>query len=330
MFKGFKGIKYNKDTKNLFHPKIYLFKKDLEWMIIIGSCNLTRAAFSDNNEVVLMLESKTDKNKGMFEKAYKYILSFWPNACTFSDSELKDYKVAYFKSRKVISKFYKKIKYNSGKTFDAPIVDLTWKDFSKAVFSEQEPEGHTFEKRYKMISTIQKIFLNIKYMHKMKGTQRQAIAGLLPNKDGIDYRWFGSMRGNGEFWKQINRNNIRISKALDYIPLKGPVNEEQFNKFVNLFIKAIPNSRRPVATATRLLAMKRPDYFICIDKMNMKKLSKNFAIPKSIGLNRYWKEIADRIQDSKWWNEKNIKPGKEAKLFKYRAAFLDSLFYKYE
>ena len=331
-FEDYKGIKYIKDTKNLFHPKIYIFKKNKNCMLIIGSANLTSAAFEKNKEVVLLLESKTEKNKEIFEKAFKYIISFWSSASTFSDSELEEYKKMYnkyLKLKKTYFKNFKKINIKKNKKFDIPIIDLPWKDFCKLVFNEKLNGEYVFKKRFEVISVIQKLFLRIKHFNKMSTEQRLAVAGL-PTNNNIDYGWFGSMRGNGKFWKQIKINNIKISRALDYIPQKGAVNEEHYKKFIKLFIKSIPNSINPIAIATRLLAMKRPDYFVCVNKKNIKKLGKYFKVTQNITFDRYWEEIVERIQDSKWWNEKNIKSKSEKELYKFRAAFLDSLFYKYK
>ena len=83
-----------------------------------------------------------------------------------------------------------------------------------------------------------------------------------------------------------------------------------------------------IATATRLLAMKRPDVFVCIDNKNRSNLCKAFGIIQ-LGLDygRYWDEIIERIYDSHWWQNPDPKDSVENVVSDFRAAFLDSLYY---
>ena len=76
--------------------------------------------------------------------------------------------------------------------------------------------------------------------------------------------------------------------------------------------------------------MKRPDTFICFDSKNESALCKDFGIIKSdMNYDRYWDDIIERIYDSDWWQNPNPKNDKEFKVSEARAAFLDSIYYKY-
>ena len=75
--------------------------------------------------------------------------------------------------------------------------------------------------------------------------------------------------------------------------------------------------------------MKRPDYFVCLDSANKVKLTEAFDINKYIKIEDYWDLIIEKILISKWWNDQSIKISLELKTFNCRAAFLDSLYYKY-
>jgi hypothetical protein len=93
------------------------------------------------------------------------------------------------------------------------------------------------------------------------------------------------------------------SDALDIIPLRGDVRREQFLSYIEGYISAYPGRRRHgLATATRLLAMKRPDYFVCFDGPNRVGLCKAFGI--KLGQHdyeRYWDSVIERILISDWW-----------------------------
>jgi hypothetical protein len=160
--------------------------------------------------------------------------------------------------------------------------------------------------------------------------ERKFIAGA-PNKLEVkgseDWGYFGSMKGRGDFNRNIILNDLNISKALDQIPLFGKITRQQYRNFIRFFSKTFPGNY--IATATRLLCMKRPDTFVCFDSKNRSRLCKDFRIVQSnMDYDRYWDDIVERILDSDWWlNPKPINE-EEEKISEARAAFLDSLYYK--
>jgi len=84
-----------------------------------------------------------------------------------------------------------------------------------------------------------------------------------------------------------------------------------------------------LATATRLLAMKRPDVFVCLDSKNRSALCKDFGVVQSkLDYDRYWNEIVERIFDSDWWINPKPKDDIEKDVSNSRAAFLDSIYYE--
>jgi hypothetical protein len=83
----------------------------------------------------------------------------------------------------------------------------------------------------------------------------------------------------------------------------------------------------PMATSTRLAAMKRPDILVCLDSKNRDLLCDAFNIKKSIKLSDYWESIIARIQDSVWWNSQMPVDDLGKRIWNGRAAMLDALFY---
>ena len=51
-------VKVYKSNEGTFHPKIWLFGKNSQWKMLIGSANLTRAAFIDNVEASVLVEEQ--------------------------------------------------------------------------------------------------------------------------------------------------------------------------------------------------------------------------------------------------------------------------------
>jgi hypothetical protein len=137
------------------------------------------------------------------------------------------------------------------------------------------------------------------------------------------------MFGAGLFKNRVNNNDVNLSLALDAIPPTGEVLQEYYSQFVSYFARAFPTGLgHGLGTATRLLALKRPDYFVCFDSANRAGLCKAFDI--TLGhhdYERYWASIVERVVLSTWWNSPRPKNVKEMKVWDGRVAFLDSFYY---
>ena len=143
------------------------------------------------------------------------------------------------------------------------------------------------------------------------------------------------MKGAGVFKNLVNETPARLSGALDEIPLEGPVQRDHYEAFISRYKAAFPKKngqpiRHGLATATRLLAMKRPDYFVCLDKANKVGLSQAFGITiKHQDYDAYWDSIIERISESKWWNSRRPGTKLARQVWDGRAAFLDAIFYEH-
>jgi len=135
------------------------------------------------------------------------------------------------------------------------------------------------------------------------------------------------------FKQKINQNNQHLSDALDLIPLDGSISKTHYMAFLEEFLRAFPNDRDGIATATRLLAMKRPDTFLCYNQANREKLESEFGIrmPRFKGQNKnyevYWDEVIERIHDCVWWQSDEPVDEIEAQAWRGRAAMLDAITY---
>jgi hypothetical protein len=165
---------------------------------------------------------------------------------------------------------------------DVPLFVMDWPEYCEAVKEDAE---HTTEGRLAVLETARQLFTDHPHFHNIDHDSRRGIAGF-GEVEGIDWLWFGSMKGAGYYKQAINQNSRQISDALDEIPLTGEITEQHFNRYLALFRTAFENTG--IATATRLLAFKRPDYFVCLDSKNRNKLCEAFDIPKSVDLDDYY------------------------------------------
>jgi hypothetical protein len=112
------------------------------------------------------------------------------------------------------------------------------------------------------------------------------------------------MFGFGVLGNIINGSPHALSEAMDCIPPAGPVTGNDYDRFARNFSKAFEGQSRTggVPSASRLLAIKRPDYFVCFDKRNKRGLSSHFGLAASaLTLANYWTALIEPITFSPWW-----------------------------
>jgi hypothetical protein len=120
------------------------------------------------------------------------------------------------------------------------------------------------------------------------------------------------------------------SEVADYIPFKGVVNRDHYDAFVEEFKKALDPelyATGGIGNGSRLLAMKRPDQFVCLNEPNRKGIADRFNIPLNTGLNNYWERIVQRIRGTDWWQALEPANALEKRIWGSRAALLDAIYY---
>jgi len=325
------SVHFIQQPEGTFHPKIYLFANSKKkWELIISSANFTNSAFLKNTEASILLSSKDENSNYNYENAIELIETAWFEGKTFNSKDLKNYRIFWKNQQpkiKSLSGLYGNKKRKSKPIYEVPVINRSWAEFMNTIRNE---DFHGFERRLKVIEIVKNLFSEKKSFNKLTTEERKFIAGIpnkLPVEKDVDCGLFGSMKGAGTFKKRIIENNSYISKALDKIPLSGQITKNHYQKFIEQYQKTF--SGKYLATATRLLAMKRPDVFVCLDNKNKSALCKDFGIIQSgLDYDRYWNDIIMRIYDSEWWNNPNPKDEKEQKVDEARVAFLDSLYYE--
>jgi len=323
-------IKFIKQPDGTFHPKLYLFYDNVnEWELLVGSANFTNAAFTTNTEATTLIKSNDNNAEKILETAFNLIEKSWSDANKFTKSELEKYRIAWKNHRPKISSLsgrYGGSKKPSRPIYESPATNMTWREF----MSQVKNDPHGLENRLGVITKSKELFDSKDHFNLLEEDGRKFIAGI-PNKlkvdANIDWGLFGSMKGAGIFKNKIIENNTNISKALDQIPLYGQITKTHYDNYIEYFKKTF--SGNSIATATRLLAMKRPDTFVCLDSKNKSNLCKDFGITQSgMTYSRYWTDIIVRIFDSDWWINPEPKNEQEENISKARAAFLDAKYYE--
>lgn len=332
------NVRFIMRVDGVFHPKTYLFLKGPgEWECLIGSPNFTQGGLRMNDEMAVLISHCDTGAQQALDDVMARLEAYWDAASSISEAELSIYREAWSRKQPMLKSLRGKFGNPHGdddddrgkNPLDVKILQLGWADYFKMVKAEPDHQPHvnSLEGRLKVVRATRELFARPAPFNEIDLIGRQKIAGLVM-ADGIDFLWFGSMRGNGYFQKAIKDNNEHLSLALDLIPAVGVVTREAYLAYINQYRQAFPDGSVLIATATRLLAIKRPDTFVCLDSRNKAGLCEAFGIKRSVGYEEYWDSIIQRITtEAAWWSAPPPSSGVEREVWEARAAFLDSRYY---
>ncbi|MCO6538469.1 MAG: phospholipase D family protein [Gilliamella sp.] len=336
IFASHRNVKFILKTDKIFHPKVYLFSdENSNWECLIGSANFTQAALTKNDEIMIHITSNDQGSEKIFTDILKTIDNYWEYAEEMTEKEINKYTNIWKKNKTKLDSLKNVYGgYKSKKSMiKSNILSLQWNEYYEKIRekTDEKDESSSFSKRIKVLQEINNYFKEKQIFSSFTKLQRKQVAGLIDDGSEIEWKWFGSMVGAGVFHSKINNNDPNISNALNCIPLTGPVNEANYNQFIKIFKQAFPAGKCGIGIASRLLAMKRPDYFVCLDGQNRPALCKDFGIPQKIDLETYWEQIIARIIDSVWWSSScpdDSRKKEEKQAWNGRVAMIDAIFYQ--
>lgn len=324
-----------KADTGIFHPKLYLFRAGGKAEAVVGSANFTNGGLDRNHEACVHIEGPGDSD--IFEQIQREMSGYDVLKHRVTKPLADSYRRQYDAARKQRGQRDPILPHdkNGGKGLTSPLAMKSWKEFAAA--AKIDPH-HNFKRRMKLLREIQRLFASVERFSDLTATEWKGIAGTLRKSEraaaGLDihdWGWFGSMGGNGDFAGLILRQNRQLSDAVDYIPRKDPVSREDFEEYCRRFRKAFTDADAhhvgECPTATRLLAMKRPDTFVCANGKNKRNLAEALSFaPTTLSLANYWDRIIVPIQSSPWYNAPRPSGG-DGELWDYRVAMLDTLYY---
>ncbi|MBD9511982.1 phospholipase D family protein [Ensifer sp. ENS10] len=332
---GTKNAFIAKADKGIFHPKLYLFRTGSKAEAIVGSANFTNGGLGLNHEACLHIEGSV--NNEIFDQIQSELSGYDPLKQRVTQVLADSYRRQFEAARKrrgqrdpILPDDRK-----SGKGLTSSLAKMNWDEFART--AKLDPHHH-FKRRMKLLRAVQRLFASAGRFSDLSVTECKGIAGTLGNAEkeaaGLgdhDWGWFGSMGGNGDFAGLIAKQDRRLGAALDCIPRKDPVTLEDFTEYCRKFRKAFVDAQAhhvgEYPTATRLLAMKRPDTFVCANGKNKANLAKALSFaPTTLALENYWDRVIVPIQSSPWYNAPRP-DGDDSELWDYRVAMLDTIYY---
>lgn len=328
------------NPNGVFHPKAYLFEDGSRWECLLGSANFTQGGLAKNDEMAVVLSSSDAGAEEALRAVKAAIASYWQKGKLLTRPALDGYREMWRAQAPLRAKLAGTFGPSSeagqpstdgGRTpLEVPFLLMPWSRYYKDV--RRERGGQALPGRLAVLQFARTKFQEFESFNQMDPETRKKIAGTIyEDVKDPDWLWFGSMKGAGTFKNRVAENDEHLSLALDEVPRMGTVDEGHFRAFVSKFemaFKGLPRGGGGIATATRLLAMKRPDYFVCLDSKNRSNLCAAFDISSSIGFDDYWGSLVERILSAAWWGAPEPDAPQEREVWSGRAAFLDSLFYE--
>lgn len=320
-----------KSASGCFHPKIYYFQSGQQAEAIIGSANFTRGGLGKNLEACVHLQGEADQS--VFEQIRRTLESYQPLRLPITKELAESYRRQWNRRPPKVHPIFP----SEGKrwaSINSPLGTMSWENFAEAA---QKDPHHGFSERIKLLRKIQQMFALSPSLSELSPIEWKGIAGVVGPEDaespvmkGFEWQWFGSMRGAGSFAKLIGLRDTQLAKAIENIPARGEVDAVHYRKFKDKFVSAFADEERSgnISSATRLLAMKRPDCFVCVNNGNKKPLAKALSFaPTTLTLDNYWERVIEPIRSSPWYNA--TRPvGQDAELWDNRTAMLDAIYYE--
>lgn len=317
-----------------YHPKVYCFRSGKRVAAIVGSANFTRGGMGRNHEAAVELTGS------IHDPALADLLGFTKLSAKYGEPVTQLLADNYRLSCKIAARLPKAprdpLASPSGplaKNVSSSLIAMSWDEYSQKV---RDARHHDIDRSLDLLRIAQTWLASVRSFDDLDPARRKALAGVIGKIEKTDseldrdWGWFGSMSGMGDFANRIREYDPYLARAVDSIPQKGEVTKEHFDRFSTLFVRAFRNSHRTggVPTASRLLAMKRPDVFLCISQPNVKQAAKEMGFAKStLRLENYWDRVVEVIRSADWYNVEKPE-GADGELWEGRAAMLDAMLYR--
>jgi HKD family nuclease len=333
----------------VFHPKLYLFHGQPP-RAIVGSANLTNAAFSGNTEIAI--------EKALDDSEYDHVRSFfakqWQASAPLTDELMQEYRKRWRNSpRGATGDMIEDEIANN--TSQSPILDIdalaaqltswTWDEYRNALvdlerirvrqdFSVLRSDRHSWLHTARLAWPLARSRLD-----ELERGERGIVFGIhvptLPPE--VEPGYFGNLgsRGSvmqiatgrqGEPMTQFQADSLRyISDALDILgdsALSLEVVGEVYDA-----LNAIQGFG--VATNSRLMTLRRPDSIMIVNGANARLMALAFGIPESrIKTRRGYLEAHDILWNTAWWRSEEPSDFADAELWSFRAALVDAFVYE--
>jgi len=202
-----------------------------------------------------------------------------------------------------------------------------WPIFSDYIKQQQ---FHVLDERLKLLNYINE--LKQTPLAEMIEEDRLAFVGKHTQKHdhsvyNFDVEWFAATKGAKVFQQLVQQSPSLFDQAIAHIPLTGDVTFDHYQKFVTDYqaIFQQVGEKAPLAAATRLLAMRRPDQFVALTNAKIELFCQGLGIAKfdKHDFLSYWQDMIATIRSCAWWHQAEPEQAEEIPLWQNRAILVD-------
>lgn len=317
-------------SKPLFHPKIYLFRKDRAFALFIGSSNLTYSGFYRNVETNLLMEGVMDDCDSPVELIKT--LDHWrtdENSFEPTDKWLSAYRKQYQNS---IDKARNSgVELPSNEEGEAPVSSwLTQADWS--VYCSEIENG--LDRRSMNVTEFSDYLAGIEESLPLPWDasifdeleNRKMIGGMAP------YGLLGHVAASGKFrefmtnsnFKDARRKSCKIINSI--VSMELPLDMSALEKQLNALVALGPTMK----VWSRILCVLRPDLFCTVASVSVRvNLGAVLDVPvESFKTPTGYIHLLKIVHNAPWFGVSRPKKSSEARIWDARAAFMDSVFYE--
>ncbi len=330
-----------RDGSGIFHPKLYLFSKGRSGAAIIGSMNLTRAAFSINEELGVVLTLDT-KHRAQLLATWEG----WKESATEPTARwLQSYQKWWdSRPRRDVRSLGLVEDVDTVRSEDSlnitrhEVLNYSWRSYEKLLRAHAKERCVTHD----CIADASNSYLaTIRMVHPI-------LNGPLPTPSTTDFRrlmgqpptaddpqqfcgWLGNLGASGKTVAALGRNTRlrqRVESSIPALLRAGNAPEALLETSKRLWdaMTSVPHVSH--AAVTRLCAIARPDAFFSLNQRSAKVLAELLGVPRSrltswdgyaSGLRAFWA--------SPWWNSPQPAQKGSREMWKSRVALIDVLAY---
>ena len=322
-----------------FHPKAYLFVRNGTYDAIVGSSNLTRGGFDGNVELNLHLSGST--LDPTYRELSKYIQHQWDGAREVSEQDIDAYERGWRQFRRLgphvaPPRPASPVAHARPQIVVDPKLDVGWTAFYNLLRQVDGSKHYVFprangESYLDVIAYVERSFARNHSLASMSRDERSNVAGTNTHSK---FGYFGTTHSVGTFTHAVLESPGLVDRALDLIPrgTNRQVTRTQFESFFaefERFAKSLHRPRPSVGCASRLLAMKRPDNFLCVNGENRARLAKAFGfsdaeLRTAAG---YW-SLCEHVWALPWYKSPRPRDASQRSAWRARVALVDAFYYE--
>lgn len=315
------------DTAGVYHPKVIAGTKGDYASAVLGSSNFTSGGFAGNTELNVLLEGPRE-NPALSE-IIKFVEALWSGPRSFvPDADWLARYIRAYERRPLPPRIPEPTK-ATAIIVDEQDLNITWPEYYNLIRAQERrtlanhAEIHVFDhpdgSYLQEAEACRHAFAEYPVFREMPLDARKLVAGWGRGSSG----YFGRMRGAGNFKNRVAADPQSLGQFLDTIPLSGDVSIGEVEQCL-VGMTALHGVN--LATASRLLCMKRQDLFVPYNNANVQRIQKTFRhVTRTV---TGYLDLHERIWRFGWVHTSEPDNEDERRVWHARVALLDSLVYE--